>query len=39
MPVPDQDAAPPRPSSRSVAPLVIAAAAALGVAALLLRRR
>ena len=37
MPLPDQDAAPPRPAGRSVVPVVIAAVAALGVA-LLLRR-
>ena len=39
MPLPDQDAAPPRTRSRRVVPLAIAAAAALGVAALLLSRR
>ena len=38
MPLPDQDAAPPRAGSRSIVPLVIAAAA-LGLAALLLSRR
>jgi hypothetical protein len=39
MPLPDQDAAPPRTRSRRVVPLAIATAAALGVAALLLSRR
>jgi hypothetical protein len=39
MPLPDQDAAPPRTRSRRVVPLAIAAAAALGAVALLLSRR
>jgi hypothetical protein len=39
MPLPDQDAAPPRPSTRNHVPLLIAALAGLGVVALVLSRR